>query len=77
MGRLLTIFIIIFVIYWLLRTYFRSLQRPAASNNTTKRPAAENMVRCAQCGVNLPQTEAFFSRGEYFCNDEHRQHRQQ
>lgn len=76
MGRLLTIFIIIFVIYWLLRTYFRSLQRPAASN-TTKRPAAENMVRCAQCGVNLPQTEAFFSRGEYFCNDEHRQHRQQ
>ncbi|HEY7758209.1 MAG TPA: PP0621 family protein [Burkholderiales bacterium] len=32
----------------------------------------EDMVRCAVCGVHLPRSESFTSRGSYFCTDEHR-----
>lgn len=34
--------------------------------------ADEDMVRCLQCGVHLPRSEAFLVGGEYFCCDEHR-----
>lgn len=77
MGKLLVIIIGAFIIYQMLKGYFRNLQQPPASNPNTSRPAAENMVRCVQCGVNVPQTEAIFSRGEFFCTDEHRRLRQQ
>ena len=74
MFKFLSIIIGGIIIYVLLRKYFRNLQGPAPS---AKPPIAENMVRCAHCGVNVPQTEAIFSRGEYFCGDEHRQLHQQ
>ena len=32
----------------------------------------EDMVRCARCGVHLPRSESFTSRGKFFCSDEHR-----
>lgn len=67
--RFLIILVGIAIIYLLLKKYFRNLQQ---SDKPVRPPAAaENMVRCAQCGVNVPQTEAFFSRGEHFCSDEH------
>ena len=72
--RFLILLVGIVIIYLLLKKYFRNLQGPA---NTAKPPIAENMVRCAHCGVNVPQTEAIFSRGEYFCGDEHRRLHQQ
>ena len=35
--------------------------------------AAENMVRCAQCGLHLPLSEALSgSSTEYFCSEAHR-----
>lgn len=78
MGRLLVIVIGAFIIYLLLKGYFRNLQRPAGPHPETHRsPVAENMVRCAHCSVNIPKTEAIFSRGEFFCTDEHRQQHQQ
>jgi uncharacterized protein len=30
------------------------------------------MVRCAVCGVHLPRSESFTSRGQFYCTDEHR-----
>lgn len=32
----------------------------------------ETMVRCAQCGVYLPQSEGIAARGRVFCSQEHR-----
>ena len=73
--RFLILLVGIAIIYLLLKKYFRNLQQ---TNKSARPPAtAENMVRCAQCGVNVPQTEAFFSRGEHFCSDEHRKLHQQ
>ncbi len=73
MGKFLVILVGGLIVYILLKKYFRNLQGPAP---TAKPPLTEDMVRCAQCGVNVPQSEAIFSRGEYFCGDEHRQLRQ-
>jgi len=72
--RFLILLVGIVIVYLLLKKYFRNLQGPASG---AKPPIAENMVRCAHCGVNVPQTEAIFSRGEYFCGDEHRRLHQQ
>jgi uncharacterized protein len=33
---------------------------------------AEDMVRCAQCGVHLPKGESIQSRDRFFCNTAHR-----
>ena len=37
-----------------------------------KQKAAEDMVRCELCQVNLPRSEAILSRGRIYCCDEHR-----
>lgn len=37
-----------------------------------KNKAAEDMVRCQACGVNLPRSEALMSQGRFYCCDEHR-----
>lgn len=76
MLRFIVILVGIFLVFLLLKGYFRNLQR------STKTPAdpkavSENMVRCAQCGVNTPVTEAVFSRGKHYCCDQHRQLDQQ
>lgn len=72
--RFLFILLVIFLIYLVLKKYSSNLRRPT---NQARPPAAENMVRCAQCGVNVPQSEAIFSRGQHYCSDEHRKQHQQ
>ena len=72
--RFLFLLLVGFLIYLVLKKYFGNLQRPTP---TARPPVAENMVRCAQCGVNVPQSEAIFSRGQHYCSDEHRKQHQQ
>ncbi|MHA7149608.1 PP0621 family protein, partial [Burkholderia pseudomallei] len=31
----------------------------------------EPMVRCAECGVHAPKSDAVVAGGEYFCSPEH------
>ncbi|MBI3901531.1 MAG: hypothetical protein HY306_01080 [Nitrosomonadales bacterium] len=67
MSRLLFLAVVIFVVYWLLKSYRKQLSREDAA------PApAEDMVRCAQCGVHLPKRESLLAGGKYFCGEEHR-----
>lgn len=75
MLKLLILVVGAILIYALLKGYFRNLQRGDTSHSQP--PTAENMVRCAHCNVNIPTSEAIFSRGEYYCCDEHRRARQQ
>ena len=39
-------------------------------NNANEKPA-EEMVRCALCGVHLPQAEAYFDGKDTFCSEGH------
>jgi uncharacterized protein len=66
MSRLIFIFAVIAVVYWLLKSYGKQSPRqdtPAKS---------EDMVRCAQCAVHLPKSESILAGGKFYCCDAHR-----
>ena len=65
MSRLLLIIAIAAVIYLLIRSYRK--QAPKQEKTT-----AEDMVRCAYCGVHLPKGESLQADGQFFCGEEHR-----
>lgn len=71
--RLIIIIVGIALVYLVLKSYFRNLQKPTQAPQGRQPGQAEDMVRCAVCGVNTPRSEAIFSGGNYFCCDEHRQ----
>jgi len=53
------------VVYLLLKSYRKS-------NPAQDRPGAEDMVRCAHCGIHIPKSESINAGGNYFCGPEHR-----
>ncbi|MBZ0106280.1 MAG: hypothetical protein K8H84_11715 [Sulfuricella denitrificans] len=59
---------------WLIITLLKNYGRSVDQDEKAAPPAetGEDMVRCAQCGVHLPRSEAILSGGEFFCCDEHR-----
>ncbi len=69
MGKLITLILLVLLGVYLYRRMTR--QRDAAAD-TREAPAAEDMVRCKTCGVNLPRSEAILSGGRFYCCDEHR-----
>lgn len=67
MSRLLFIVVAVAVVYWLLKSY----RRQSSANDEAPAPA-EDMVRCAQCGVHLPKGESIVADGRYYCSEAHR-----
>ncbi|MFM2408310.1 MAG: hypothetical protein RL358_1052 [Pseudomonadota bacterium] len=68
MSRLIFILAIVGVIYVLLRRYRNSsLNQPA-----TPPVESQTMLRCKQCGVHVPSSEAVLANGENFCCAAHR-----
>ena len=68
MGKILLLIIIGLVVYAIIKNYQRSLGAP----KPPARKDAEDMVKCAHCGVNMPRSEAILSGGEFFCTVEHK-----
>jgi uncharacterized protein len=68
--KILLLIAIGFVVFAVIRTYQRSLNKPSAP---AREPIVEDMVKCAHCGVNLPRSEAIYSSGDFFCTPEHKQ----
>lgn len=73
--RLLLFLAGLFLVYLVLKSYYRSLQSPPKPPDKPATEGAEDMVRCVVCGVNVPRSEAILSRGEFFCSEEHRRAR--
>lgn len=65
MSRLLLLVAIAAVVYLLIRSFRKNVPPKTG-------PAAEDMVRCAQCGVHLPRSESIEADGRFFCSAEHR-----
>ncbi len=73
MGKYLLLMAGAIVVYWMVRSALRRRSRDHAQRHDTA--AAEDMVRCAVCGVHLPRGESLAVRGQYYCGVEHqRQH---
>lgn len=68
MSRLIFFIAIAAVIYFLLKSY-RKNPPPTTSSAP---PLAEDMVRCAQCGVHLPKSESVQAQQLSFCCAAHR-----
>lgn len=70
MSRLLFLVVIFIVIYWLFKSYRNRVSKDQATGDASSQ--AEDMVRCAHCGVHLPKHESTMAGGKYFCNEAHR-----
>lgn len=68
MSRLIFFIAIGAVIYVLLKSYRKNSPPPDSSAS----PLAEDMVRCAQCGVHVPKGECVQAQGRSFCSAAHR-----
>lgn len=69
LSKLILLALVGFLVYRILKSYQKSLSQ---REKTPETKGNEDMVRCAQCGVNLPKSDSVASRGEFFCSDEHR-----
>lgn len=72
MGRILFFLLLALAVYvgWRLLRAQQAPDREAPRSN-----AAETMVRCEVCGLNLPQSEALpapGSQARWYCCEEHR-----
>ncbi|MFZ2301397.1 MAG: PP0621 family protein [Gallionella sp.] len=65
MSRLLLFIAVAVLIYLLIRVYRKDKPRK-------DKKIAEDMVRCAHCGIHLPKGESIQAEGHFFCGTEHR-----
>ena len=67
MARLLILIALFAVGWWL----WRKLTRPAPQQRPPATPAAQPMVRCAHCGMHVPQREALTHDNRWYCSRAH------
>jgi len=65
-SKLLLLLVAIVVVYFVLTGLARKRRQRSAP------PAAEAMVACAHCGINVPRSEALEAAGRFFCSEQHR-----
>ena len=68
MGKLLLFVLFVLLAFW----FWRRHRRPRGAGVPPPVPGAEDMVRCAQCGVHLPRSESVDEAGRHFCGEAHR-----
>lgn len=66
MGKYLLLIIGILVVYWMWRSHYRRRNR-----DDPQKRIAEDMVRCADCGVYLPRGESLVAQGKFYCCADH------
>ena len=69
MGKYLLLIGGALLVYWIVRASLR--RRTQELTQRQEKNAAEDMVRCADCGVHLPRGESLTVRGQFYCCVEH------
>lgn len=67
MLKYLLLLLLALVVWW---TWKKQTVLPPAAD--VPPPLPERMVRCAHCGVHLPESEALLDGDRHFCNEAHR-----
>lgn len=65
--------IILALVIWLIYRMVRRLLAKPANDNTARPQVGTDMVRCAHCGIHIPENEALYADGQPYCSEEHRQ----
>ena len=68
MAKIIFLVLGLLFAYWILKSYRRKVGR---DRQPPQAGGAEDMVRCAQCGVHLPRSESMTTSGQFFCSPEH------
>ncbi|OZI66541.1 PP0621 family protein [Bordetella genomosp. 11] len=81
MGKLLLWIIVVLVVLTVARIVARANARNSQAGKAARTPRgrapagrtvpAEQMVRCAHCGIHLPRSEATLIGGRTWCSHEH------
>lgn len=53
--------------------FWRKFKSPAAAPRPPNEPTTTPMVRCAHCGVHLPQDRALSQSQQWYCSQAHLQ----
>ena len=67
--KFILLLLAVFVLLWMLRG---SLRRSRPPRPPQAPPQAQDMLRCAQCGLHLPRDESLPGKGGVFCGEAHR-----
>jgi uncharacterized protein len=62
------------LIFFVVRMLLNIIVDARAKNNPVEKNAqlaSQNMVRCAHCGIHLPQSEAYFDGRHTYCSEGH------
>ncbi len=70
--NLLILVLVIAGIWWIRRAMARIGKKPAKSRNGQADAAAERVLECAHCGLNVPESEGVREHGRFYCSDAHR-----
>ncbi len=73
MGKVLLLIAGVLVVYWIVRANLRRRRDREIASERNK-TIADDMVRCADCGVHLPRGESLTVRGQFYCNAAHQRH---
>ncbi len=73
MSRILFILAVVAVVYLLLKSRHAGSSGARPPGRPDPQAPAEDMVRCVQCGVHLPRSEAIMAGGKFYCCEAHRQ----
>jgi len=57
---------------WLAIVFIRQLLQGGKPPARATRVGEQNMVRCAQCGTHVPESEAIPDGGRFYCSERHR-----
>lgn len=72
MSKIILLVIAFAAALWLVRGLRRRSEADSVDHaQKPSPPGAEDMVRCAQCGVHLPRGESVMSGEEFFCSIRH------
>ncbi|MFI4937203.1 MAG: PP0621 family protein [Candidatus Berkiellales bacterium] len=76
MLRYLMLFVLLSSVFWgiyrLVRIiqYFLSLSSPASPRQPSSLPH-EKLAQCAKCQLFVPESQAIYKEGNYYCSQEH------
>jgi uncharacterized protein len=70
--RLLTWLALGYFLWYLVRNYQRKQDSLRNQRKQAPPQTPSLIVKCTQCGLHLPQSEAVSADTEWFCGDEHR-----
>jgi uncharacterized protein len=71
MGRIAFFLLLGLALYVGFRLW-RAGQRRDSGRTSSPDGTGESMVRCEQCGLNVPQSEAVADAGRWYCSEAHR-----